>query len=124
MTGYVRVFNNSGELYDNAQTRLVVGTINLVEKIADLATRPAPGEATMADCDRNPRDDHANSGRSGLLENRMAKSADRSADLAETGKRPEEAQSRSSSRASPNTSSSPSKAARTSRTRSRSGWCR
>jgi len=42
LIGYVRVFNNSGELYDNAQTRLVVGTINLVEKIADLATRPAP----------------------------------------------------------------------------------
>ncbi|NQT41436.1 MAG: hypothetical protein HQ581_28365 [Planctomycetes bacterium] len=42
VTGYVRVFNNSGELYDNAQTRLVVGTINLVEQIAELATRPAP----------------------------------------------------------------------------------
>ena len=42
VTGYVRVFNDSGELYDNAQTRLVVGTINLVEKIADLAQRPAP----------------------------------------------------------------------------------
>jgi len=44
LNGYVRVLNNSGELYDNAQTRLVVGTINLVEKIADLASRPAPGE--------------------------------------------------------------------------------
>ena len=44
LTGYVRVYNNSGELYDNAQTRLVVGTINLVEKIAALAVRPAPGE--------------------------------------------------------------------------------
>ena len=43
LTGYVRVINNSGEKYDNAQTRLVVGTINLVEKIADLATRPPPG---------------------------------------------------------------------------------
>jgi len=43
LTGYVRVFNNSGELYDNAQVRLVVGTINLVEKIADLAQRPPPG---------------------------------------------------------------------------------
>ena len=43
VTGYVRVTNESGELYDNAQTRLVVGKINLVEKIADLATRPAPG---------------------------------------------------------------------------------
>ncbi|KKL79867.1 hypothetical protein LCGC14_2010530, partial [marine sediment metagenome] len=44
VTGYVRVYNNSGELYDNAQTRLVVGTINLVEKIADLARLPAPGK--------------------------------------------------------------------------------
>ena len=44
VTGYVRVTNSSGELYDNAQTRLVVGTINLVEKIADLAQRPAPGK--------------------------------------------------------------------------------
>ena len=35
--GFVRVFNNSGEEYDNAQVRLVVGTINLVEKIARLA---------------------------------------------------------------------------------------
>jgi len=43
LTGYVRVSNNSGELYDNAQTRLVVGTINLVEKIAELAQRPPPG---------------------------------------------------------------------------------
>jgi hypothetical protein len=42
LTGYVRVFNSSGELYDNAQTRLVVGKINLVERIADLARRPAP----------------------------------------------------------------------------------
>ncbi len=49
VTGYVRVFNNSGELYDNAQTRLVVGTINLVEKIADLATRPAPDATDPAD---------------------------------------------------------------------------
>ena len=44
VTGYVRVTNGSGEQYDNAQTRLVVGKINLVEKIADLARRPAPGK--------------------------------------------------------------------------------
>jgi len=44
VTGYVRVFNNSGELYDNAQTRMVVGNINLVEKIAELARRPPPGD--------------------------------------------------------------------------------
>src|SRR5208282_1174897 len=44
VTGYVRVTNESGEIYDNAQTRLVVGKINLVEKIADLARRPPPGQ--------------------------------------------------------------------------------
>ncbi len=54
VTGYVRVTNASGEQYDNAQTRLVVGKINLVEKIADLARRPPPGlnellEKTVAD---------------------------------------------------------------------------
>jgi hypothetical protein len=37
ITGYVKVENNSGEDYPNAQVRLVVGTINLVEKISDLA---------------------------------------------------------------------------------------
>ena len=38
--GFVRVYNNSGEQYDNARIRLVVGTINLVEKIAQLARIP------------------------------------------------------------------------------------
>jgi len=37
--GYVRVFNNSGEEYEDAEVRLIVGTINLTEKIADLARR-------------------------------------------------------------------------------------
>jgi len=55
LTGYVRVFNNSGELYDNAQTRLVVGTINLVEKIAELASRPAPGMPGYALRDMAPQ---------------------------------------------------------------------
>jgi hypothetical protein len=43
--GYVRVSNNSGEEYEDAQVRLIVGRINLVEKIAELAQRrgmPAP----------------------------------------------------------------------------------
>jgi hypothetical protein len=35
--GFVRVHNNSGEEYEDAQVRLVVGTVNLVEKIAQLA---------------------------------------------------------------------------------------
>ncbi len=37
LEGFVRIYNRSGEPYDNAQIRLVVGTINLVEKIAQLA---------------------------------------------------------------------------------------
>src|SRR6478672_1352451 len=35
--GFVRVTNHSGEDYEDAQVRLVVGNINLVEKIAQLA---------------------------------------------------------------------------------------
>lgn len=38
--GFVRISNNSGEEYGNAHIRLVVGTINLVEKIAELANIP------------------------------------------------------------------------------------
>ena len=37
LEGFVRVDNNSGEEYEDAQVRLVVGRINLVEKIAQLA---------------------------------------------------------------------------------------
>ncbi len=38
--GFVRVTNRSGEDYQDAHIRLVVGTINLVEKIAQLANIP------------------------------------------------------------------------------------
>jgi hypothetical protein len=37
--GFVRITNNSGEDYARAEVRLVVGTINLVEKVTDLARR-------------------------------------------------------------------------------------
>jgi len=55
--GYVRVFNNSGEEYDSANVRLIVGTINLVEKIAELARRkgipvPKPSKRLGDDYDR------------------------------------------------------------------------
>ncbi len=40
LESFVRVRNQSGEDYDHAQVRLVVGTINLVEKIAELAKLP------------------------------------------------------------------------------------
>ena len=37
---FIRVTNHSGENYENAQVRVVVGSINLVEKIAQLANIP------------------------------------------------------------------------------------
>src|SRR5208283_4691434 len=37
LEGFVRVDNHSGEEYEDAQVRLVVGRVNLVEKIAQLA---------------------------------------------------------------------------------------
>jgi hypothetical protein len=40
LEGFVRVTNNSGEDYEDAKVRLVVGKINLVEKIAQLAQIP------------------------------------------------------------------------------------
>jgi len=42
LEGYVRVSNNSGEDYDNAQTRLIVGQIHLLDEIAMLARRQYP----------------------------------------------------------------------------------
>ena len=48
LAGYVRVNNNSGEDYENAQIRLVVGVIRLVEDIANLAKMGRPGSPPPA----------------------------------------------------------------------------
>ena len=42
LQSYVRVDNNSGEDYENAQTRLLVGTVHILDQIADLARRQYP----------------------------------------------------------------------------------
>ncbi len=42
LQGYVRVTNNSGEDYENAQTRLIVGKVHLIDEIATLARRDPP----------------------------------------------------------------------------------
>ncbi len=42
LRGYVRVTNRSGEDYENAQTRLIVGKISLLDRIAELARRDHP----------------------------------------------------------------------------------
>jgi hypothetical protein len=44
LAGNVRVNNNSGEDYENAQIRLVVGVIRLVEEIRQLAQQGRPGQ--------------------------------------------------------------------------------
>jgi hypothetical protein len=47
LAGYVRVTNNSGEDYENAQVRLVVGVIRLVDDIVKLAQMGRPGQAPI-----------------------------------------------------------------------------
>jgi len=51
LQGYVRVTNNSGEDYENAQTRLIVGKVHILDQIAQLARRQypygRPGEAPV-----------------------------------------------------------------------------
>ena len=42
LEGYVRVANNSGEDYENAQTRLIVGQVHILDEIAELARRQYP----------------------------------------------------------------------------------
>ncbi|MBU1693525.1 MAG: DUF4139 domain-containing protein [Verrucomicrobia bacterium] len=42
LEGYVRVTNNSGEDYADAQTRMIVGVVNLLDEIAELARRKEP----------------------------------------------------------------------------------
>jgi hypothetical protein len=42
LQGYVMVTNNSGEDYENAQTRLIVGKVHILDEIAELARREYP----------------------------------------------------------------------------------
>jgi len=52
LKGYVVVTNNSGEDYENAQTRLIVGKVHILDEIAELARRQypygRPGQVPMA----------------------------------------------------------------------------
>ncbi len=52
LQGYVRVTNNSGEDYENAQTRLIVGVVHILDEIAELARRQypygRPGEVVLS----------------------------------------------------------------------------
>ncbi len=48
LQGYVRVTNNSGEDYENAQTRLIVGKVHILDEIAALARRQYPYGSPIA----------------------------------------------------------------------------
>jgi len=58
LQGYVRVSNNSGEDYENAQTRLIVGKVHILDEIAQLARRQypydRPGDTVLRDGDAIP----------------------------------------------------------------------
>ena len=103
--GFVRITNNSGEDYDDAHVRLVVGNINLVEKIAQLAKIPMAevdnleSRRKMPSSWQTPPNDAM--GRSQLQRHR-----DNSSDERRATRR----KKKSSKKVSANTSSSPSKA--------------
>jgi hypothetical protein len=48
LQGYVRVANGSGEDYEEAQTRLIVGKVHILDQIADLARRRHPYGSPVA----------------------------------------------------------------------------
>ncbi len=55
--GYVTVTNHSGEDYADAQIRLVVGTVNLVERIEDLSrTRQLRFKGAATEAENKPQD--------------------------------------------------------------------
>ena len=62
LTAYVTVRNNSGEEYENAQVRLVVGVIHLVERIVDLAQPGMGGGRGMPQARWRQLEDEATKG--------------------------------------------------------------
>ena len=58
LTSYVRVSNNSGEDYENAQTRLLVGEVHMLDKIADLARRKHAYNSPIVETDEVYREEN------------------------------------------------------------------
>lgn len=48
LKGYVRIANGSGEDYEEAQTRLIVGEVHILDQIAELARREHPYGSPLA----------------------------------------------------------------------------
>jgi len=69
LAGYVRVGNNSGEDYEKAQTRLIVGKVHILDEIAELAKRQYPYD--------RPISEFITDAAGGVLYDEEAKRADR-----------------------------------------------
>ena len=67
LKGYVVVTNNSGDDYENAQTRLIVGKVHILDQIAELARRQypygRPGQVPMPQAMPAPREEPTSKGR-------------------------------------------------------------
>ena len=114
LEGFVRVNNNSGEEYEDAQVRLVVGRINLVQKIAELARIPV---AEVNELDEDRKSQLRSEASATELRNAMAACASGPTLAARSRRAPR----RSPRKGSASISSTPSKARRRSPTAGRSG---
>jgi len=67
LKGYVVVTNNSGEDYENAQTRLIVGKVHILDEIAELARQQypygRPGQVIAPPATPAPAEEPASRGR-------------------------------------------------------------
>jgi len=79
LQGYVRVTNNSGEDYENAQTRLIVGKVHILDEIAELARRQypygRPGGPIRLDMQAPPPEDRRMGRQAGVWMAKMAATA-------------------------------------------------
>ncbi|MHC4648896.1 MAG: hypothetical protein ACYTBJ_25870, partial [Planctomycetota bacterium] len=93
LQGYVRVTNNSGEDYENAQTRLIVGKIHILDQIAELArrqypydrpgARPAPQATRMPSKGRRVKDRFIDAARVGAADRSLERKEIRKEGLSE-----------------------------------------
>ena len=77
LAGQVRVTNQSGEDYENAQVRLVVGVVRLVEPIAQLAQPAVPPPMTAAPPPATPAPSRGMARRSLMLADAVAEARPR-----------------------------------------------
>jgi len=87
LKGYVVVTNNSGEDYENAQTRLIVGKVHILDQIAELARRQypygRPGQVPMPPAMPAPQEEPRSKGR--VMMERLAEMPSRAKEIKKEG---------------------------------------